>query len=189
MVPDPGFRRVRRWPPAEPKHPERGLCPSTGRLERGTWGAPWQPHVPFPDKYIDGWSWYFFCLQTKLSNAIRCWELDCVWSGVGGGVRLGHQPGRCALCTLKTQLRGENPAKMYARRERSFITNYSLLVLPCTLCQAKDKTWSKQLWSSAQRFRCLQFLQISVAIPKFPSTYQAHTFATQEYLFWGTVLS
>lgn len=73
-----------------------------------------------------------------VKKAIWCWEADRVWSGVGRLVHLSHQLVRCTLFTLKTQLWGENSAKMYSRKERSFNTNYYLLVLPCTLCQAMD---------------------------------------------------
>lgn len=74
------------------------------------------------------------CLQINLSNV----ELDHVWSGVGRLVHLSHQPVRRTLLTLKTQHWGENSTKMYSRREKSFHTNYSLLVLPCILCQAME---------------------------------------------------
>lgn len=135
------------------------------------------------------WLQLIFHLQTKLSDAMRCCTLVCVWSAVGGWVNLGHHLVRSALLMLKTQLQDEKYVSMYARREKSFIANYPPVALLCTLCQAKGKTQSKQLWDSSQRFHCVQFLQISVAIPKFPSTFQTHAFATQEYLFFTTVLS
>lgn len=55
------------------------------------------------------------CLQINLSKAIGYWELDHVWSGVKRLVHLNHQPVRGTLLTLKTQLWGENGAKMYSR--------------------------------------------------------------------------